>query len=192
MKSYFKTKDKAVGNLIMRPELRSGIRIGGVFETVCRGADGKIKWIDKSHNLVTNEGLDSLLDVYLHAATQITTWYVAPFETDTTILATHTYAVPGYTESTAYSEGTRQEYEEAAASGQSITNSANKASLSINATKTMYGVGLVGGGSAPTTKGNTAGGGTLFCAVQFATARAVISGDTLEITYTLTSADDGA
>ncbi|MCP4149798.1 MAG: hypothetical protein GY757_18785 [bacterium] len=170
----------------------NGFKFGGKFTFECYDKKGNLKWKEVTKNLVTNEGLDHILDVILHAATQITTWYLAPFETNTTILATHTYAVPGYTESTAYSEGTRQEYEEAAASSQSITNSANKASLSINATKTMYGAALVGGGSAATTKGNTAGGGTLLCAAQFSSAKAVESGDTLEITYTVSAADDGA
>jgi hypothetical protein len=61
----------------------------------------------------------------------------------------------------------------------------------MNATETIYGAALVGGGSGATTKGDTAGGGKLWCAAQFASSKNVDSGDTLEITYTLTSADDG-
>lgn len=170
----------------------AGFRVGGFWDVVCRDKNGKVKWHEHVHNLVTNEGLDHILDVILHAATQITTWYVAVFESDTTILATHTYAVPGFTESTAYDEATRQAYVEAAASSQSITNSANKATITCSATKTMYGCGLVGGGSAATTKDDQAGGGTLLCAVQFSTSRAVVDDDTLEITYTISAADDGA
>lgn len=191
IKSLFRARDWAKGVIIGRPEASSGIRVGGLFEVVCRDKDGNIKWVEKVHNLVTNQGLNAILDIMLHATTQITAWYVAIFETDTTILATHTYAAPGYTESTAYTEGTRPAYNEAAASGQSITNSANKASFAINATKTIYGAALVGGGSAASTKADTAGGGTLLCAVKFSSSRSVISGDTLQVTYTVTSADDG-
>ena len=168
------------------------LKLGGRFEVWCLDKNGVEKWREDVHNLVTNEGLNALLGIMLNAATQITAWYVAPFESDTTILATHTYAVPGFTESTAYSEGTRQAYDEAAPSGQSITNSASPAALSINATKTIYGAALVGGGSAATTKDDQAGGGTLFCAVKFSAAKAVEDGDTLNITYTLSAADDGA
>jgi len=107
-------------------------------------------------------------------------------------MITHTYAAPGYTETSNYTEATRQAYVEAAASSQSITNSANKATISPNASETVYGCGLVGGGSAATTKADTAGGGTLLCAVKFGTARAVADGDTLQITYTISAADDGA
>jgi len=171
---------------------RAGVKLGGVFEVVCRDKHGKVKWIEKAHNLVTNEGLNHILDVVLHAATQITTWYVALFNTNTTILATHTYASPGYTETTNYDEANRQEYNEAAASGQSITNSANKATFTMSATETIYGAAIVGGGSAPSTKGNTAGGGTLLCAAQFSTSRSVVDDDTLEVTYTISAADDGS
>ena len=171
---------------------KAGVKLSGFWDVICRDKAGNIKWEEHVHNLVTNEGLNHILDVILHGSTQITTWYVAPFNTNTTILATHTYAAPGYTETSNYDEATRQAYNEAAASGQSITNSANPATITCSATETVYGCGLVGGGSAPTTKGNTAGGGTLLCAVLFSTARAVVDNDSLEITYTLSAADDGA
>lgn len=166
-------------------------KFGGIFEIECFDKSGKFKWIEEIHNLVTNEGLDHILNAVLHGSTQITAWYCALFETDTTILATHTYAVPGYTESTAYAEATRPAYNEAASSSQSVTNSANKAAFTINATKTMYGAAIVGGGTAATTKADTAGGGTLLCAAKFSVSRSVISGDTINLTYTISAADDG-
>ena len=52
-------------------------------------------------------------------------------------------------------------------------------------------VSTIVGLSAASTKGDTAGGGTLLCAVKFSTSRALLSGDTLDITYTLSAADDG-
>lgn len=172
-------------------DLKQGARIGGYFEVVHR-RNGKVLSREKVHNLVTNEGLDHILDVILNGATQITTWYVALFEDDHAVAAGDTYAVPGYTECTAYDEGTRQEYEEAAASSQSITNSANKATFTMSDTKTVYGAALVGGGTDGSTKGNTAGGGTLLCAAQFSSSKSVEDDDTLEVTYTVSAADDGA
>jgi hypothetical protein len=144
---------------------------------------------EQVHNVCTAEGLNKLLDVMFHAATQITTWYVAIFETDTTPSDTTTYAVPVYTESSAYDEATRPEYVEAAASSKSMTNSANKASFTISATKTIYGAALVGGGSAASTKADTAGGGTLYCAAKFTTSKPVEDDDVLKVTVTLTASD---
>ncbi len=173
-------------------KVQSKARIGGVFEVECFDRDGNLKWRETAPNLITNEGLDHILNTVLHADTQITTWYVAIFEDNHTPAAGDTYATPGYTESTAYTESTRPEYEEAAASSQSVTNSANKATFSINAAKTIYGASLVGGGSAPSTKGDTAGGGTLLCAAKFSSSKSVENGDTLNVTYTVSAADDGA
>lgn len=143
----------------------------------------------RDHNICTDEGLNALLDIMFHGATQITTWYIAIFESDTTPAAGTTYAVPVYTESTAYTEGARVAYVEAAASSKVMTNSASKATFTMNATKTIYGAALVGGGSAPTDNTNTAGGGTLYCASQFASNKSVESGDVLKVTVTITGAD---
>jgi hypothetical protein len=148
---------------------------------------GKLLSHTRDRNICVNEGLDDVLDVYFSSGTQITAWYIAPFEDNHTPAAGDTYAVPGYTESTAYDEATRQAWTEAGPSSRVITNSASKASLTFNATKTIYGAALVGGGSAATTKGDTAGGGTLFCESQFTSgSKPVVSADVLKITVTLT------
>jgi len=152
----------------------------------------RLMWTEDFHNVVTNEGLDHILDVEFHAATQLTTWYCLLFETDTTPGSGTTYATPVFTECTAYDEANRPEYEEAAASSQSITNSANKATFTISDTKTIYGAALVAGGTDANTKGNTAGGGTMFCAAKFGSSRSVVDDDVINLTYTVSAADDGA
>jgi len=173
-------------------ETKSGAKFRGVWEIeVLDKKGGKVISRSRCENIITDQGLDSVLNVYLHAATQITTWYCVIFEDNFTPDGDETYAVPEYTETEAYDEATRPEYEEAAASSQSITNSANKAVFTASATKTFYGAALVGGGSDPTVKSNTAGGGTLLCAGKFATAQPVIDGNVVNLTYTLTSADAG-
>lgn len=145
---------------------------------------------DRSHNLCTNEGLDRLLDVMFHGTTQITAWYVGLFEDDYTPLATNTYAVPGCTESTTgYDEATRPAYTAAAASSRVTTNAANKAEFTFNTNKTIYGGILVGGGTAATTKGNTDGGGALYCSCRFSSSKAVVDDDVLKVTVALTAAD---
>ena len=140
-------------------------------------------------NLITNEGLDAILDIMFHGSTQITTWYFAPFEDDYTPLATNTYAVPGYTECTAYDEANRQAFVEGAASGQSISNSGNRAALTISATKTLYGSGLVGGGTDADTKGDTAGGGTLVLSGAFDASKEFEDDEVALIKLTITASD---
>jgi hypothetical protein len=170
--------------------IRQESPLGGIFRLECRDKKGRLKWIEKKHNLMTLEGLDHCLNVLLHGTTPITTWYIIPFESDTTILNTFTYATPGFTECTAYTEGTRPEYVETASSAQSIT-SASVATCTFNATKTIYGAALVGGGSAASTKGNTNGGGVLLCAMRCTPTRSVVSGDIIRGTYTMPAYDDG-
>jgi len=173
--------------------VRDGARLRGHLEIEVYDNKENMNLISKSecHNIVTNEGLDSILNIQLHAATQITTWYCVISETDTEGAANLTYAVPSFTELAAYDEGTRPAYVEAASSSQSVTNSANKAVFTANATKTLYGAGLVGGGSTPGTKSDVAGGGTLFNYGKFAASQPVVDDNVVNLTITITGADDG-
>jgi hypothetical protein len=162
--------------------------ISSVWDVECY-RDGKLIWTERNKNLCTDEGLNALLNIMFHGATQITTWYIALFNTDTTILPTHTYAVPGYTESLAYDELTRPEFVESAASGKSLSNIANKASFTMSSTTTIYGAALVGGGTDADTKGDTAGGSVLYCASKFSTTKPCDAADILKVWCTLTSSD---
>lgn len=164
--------------------------VSSVWDVECyRG--GKRIWHEHVKNLVTNEGLNALLDIMFSGSTQITTWYVALFENDHTPAVGNTYASPGYTECTAYSETTRPEYVEAEGESETqITNSANKASFTMNATKTIYGAALVGGGTAASTKGDTAGGGTLYSLSKFSGSKTFIADDVFKVTVTLNAAYD--
>jgi len=134
------------------------------------------------HNLVTNEGLDALLDIMFHGTSQIGTWYIALFNDDHTVAAGDTYATPGYTESSNYDEANRPAFTEATAASQSMTNSANKATFTMSTSETIYGAALV----SDNTKGDTAATATLFGAAQFAASKAVEDDDTLKITVTIT------
>jgi len=153
---------------------------------------GELLAATRDHNTVTNQGLDALLNIMFHATGQVTTWYVLIFETNTTPSSTTTYAVPVFTETNAkYDEATRPEYVEAAASSQSLTNSLNKATFTMNNTVSIYGAALVGKtGVAANTKGDVAlADAIMYCASKFAAQKDVISGDSLKVSITLTSAD---
>jgi hypothetical protein len=145
--------------------------------------DGKIIDSWEQPNLVTNEGLNALLGIMFNGATQITTWYIAPFEGNYTPVAGVTAATitAASTECTAYDEATRVAYVEAAPASQSITNSASKATFTFNATKTIYGAFLVSASAKSATSG------TLFSAARFGTSKSVVDDDQLLLTYTFTA-----
>ena len=110
-------------------ETKSGVRFKGVWEFICRGPDGKIKWTDRAENLVVNVGLQHILDTEFTGSAQVTTWYVgltaaspSPAAGDT--MSSHA----GWTEFTNYDEAARQEWVEVRSS-QTLTNTASKATF---------------------------------------------------------------
>lgn len=174
--------------LMEKKKQRSGAKIWGYFIAECY-RENKLIWTESTGNIITNEGLDRFLNVMLHATTQTSPWYCGLVETDTAPAAGMTYDVPVFTESTSYDEATRPEYVEAESTARSTTNSANKAVFTISATKTMYGAALF----SVNTKGDHAAGANnvLLCYAKFGTSRSVIDDDVINLTYTITIADDG-
>lgn len=171
--------EQSAGGVLMPADKLS---VGGVF-AVDHIRKGEVIDREEIHNLVVNEGLDHVLNTIFHGGTQIGTWYLGLFEGNYTPAANVTAATitSASTESTAYDEATRPEYKEAAASSQSITNAANKATFTFNADKTIYGAFLV----SSATKGSTSG--TLFSAARFNTAKLAEDDDQLLLTYTFTA-----
>ena len=142
------------------------------------------EWVED--NLCVLEGRNHVLDSAFGGGSQITPWYVAPFEDNHKPASGDNYATPGYTECTAYDEAIRPGWQGGSAVAAVIDNDANRASFTFNAIKTIYGAGLVGGGSAPSTKGDAAGGGVLFCASKFSVAENVIAGSVLKVKIEIT------
>lgn len=181
---------------VMSSGLIAGTRSGedalalGYFTIQCYDKDGKLKWEDSNHNLVVNEGLQYMCGSALTSVTQITSWFIGlygagasntPAAGDT--MASHI----GWTEVVPYSNATRPActFATATTANPSVaTNSASAAAFNINATATVGGAFLV---SNSTKSGST---GTLFSAADFSAPgdRSVASGDTLNVTYTLSLA----
>ena len=141
------------------------------------------EWIDDP-NLVVNQGLDSLLNVYFMGATQISSWYVGCYEGNYTPVAGDTAATfpASSTETTAYVASTRPGYTGVTSTAELMTNAASPASFTFNATKTIYGAFLT---SLNTKSGTT---GTLFSAAKFGSSKSVTSGDQLLLTYSFSAA----
>ena len=182
--------DKFAVNIEAVRGMIGGLNVKTVWDFECFDKYGNLKWQELQRpNIITTQGLNSLLDVYLDAGTQITAWYIAPVETDTTAALTQTYAVPVFTEWDGYTEAARQALAMAAASGGVSTNSGAKAVFTASETKTLYGAALFGGGTGAATMADTAGGGTLFCYSKFSSAKEVESGDIFKVTLTVTIAN---
>ena len=133
-----------------------------------------------TNNIVTNEGLNHILNTTFNGGTQITTWYLGLFEGNYTPVSTVTAATitAASTESTAYDEAARQEFMEALSTAQSTTNVANKATFTMSASKTLYGAFLVSASAKSATSG------TLLSAARFGAAKTVVDDDQLLVTYT--------
>ena len=169
--------------------MKSGIKLGGVFEIACFGPDGNEKWRDTAKNLVVNEGLDYILNTVLKGGTQSDPWYVGLVDGTPTVDAADslTGTHGGWTEVTAYSEGTRQEFVDGALSSQSCDNSGSNASFSISSDSTTIGGAFLADDS------TTGANGTLLCVAAFTGGdKSADNGDTLEVQYTFSAADDGA
>ena len=151
---------------------------GRFFCTHLRKGEVIDEWEDD--NLVVNQGLNHILDVVFHGTTPVSPWYVGLFEGNYTPVAGLTAATvaSAATECTAYDESVRQDYTEAAAASQSITNSASRATFTFNATKTIYGAFLI----SDSTKSGTSG--SLLAAARFSASKAVVDDDQLLVTYT--------
>ncbi|MCE5334107.1 MAG: hypothetical protein LLG06_05915 [Desulfobacteraceae bacterium] len=162
-----------------------GLKVGGIFSVECFDAEGNLKWRDTAENLVVNAGLNHLLDVVFHGVSQISPWYMGLIGASPTYAAADTLAShAGWTEFTGYT-GNRQEFNEGAASSQQISNSGNAASFAIMGSGTVAGAFIC--------SVNTGTSGTLFCEANFSQgAKSVSNGDTVNVTYTLSAADDGA
>jgi hypothetical protein len=161
------------------------IGIKGHYDVVCIGADGQVKWTDAIENLVVTVGKNDLLDKYFAGSAYNAAWYMGLVDNasftayaagDT--LASHT----GWLENLGYTSATRPSvsWTPAASAG---SKTASVVAFAINTTSTILGALMTG----LATKGTTTNGGVgiLYSAGTFTGgARAVISGDTLNVTYT--------
>ena len=162
----------------------------GVYHMQCFDKDGNLKWEAECPNLVVNGGLQDMNNKYFLGSAYTATWYIGLYGSGATnspaagdTMSSHI----GWTEVVPYSQATRPACTFATpttANPSVATNSASPAVYSINATATVGGAFLV---SDNTKSGST---GTLYSASDFTSPgdRAVVSGDTLNVTYTLSLA----
>ena len=162
---------------------------GGVFTLQCFDKDGKLKWEEQSHNLVVNTGLQDMNSKYFTGSGYTASWYLGLISgTSPTIAAGDTLASHGgWTEvpvSTGYT-GNRK----AVTFGSATTASPSVISNSGSASQfAMLGTYVVSGAFLCNAASGTSG--ILFSASTFSSPgdRSVVSGDTLNVTYTFSLA----
>jgi len=185
--------DKAQANDVVGASVSAGgaldnrVGAGGVFKFQCFDAQGNLKWEESTHNLVVNVGLADMNDKYFSGVTYSAAWYLGlvdgPGAGNTYAAADTMASHAGWTENTGYSQSNRvtATFGSATVADPSvIDNTGSVAVFSINATSTIAGAFL--------TSNNTKGGttGILFSVSNFTSPgdRSVVSGDTLNVTYT--------
>ncbi len=145
----------------------------------------------KHPNIVVNEGLDHLLNVELNALAALTVWYLTGFTDAITPLASHDYAADGVTEltTTDVAESVRETFNANVASSQSLDNAAGPvAQYTADQAFSFEGAMLKAGSSAFTDATNDAVH-ILFCSAALSPVVAMVTLATIDLTYTLTSAD---
>lgn len=159
----------------------SMVRIHGYFLVEHRNKAGKLIGIYRVPNGIVDVGMNHILETEFHAGSQSSTWYTGLVDNggwtafaDADTMGSHA----GWSESTAYSQGTRPQWTMGAAAARQITN-ASTVDFSINGSATLKGIFI--------TDNNTKGGsaGVLWATAAFSSTVSVQSGDTLKITYTV-------
>jgi len=181
-----KTNDEMAFAVSKALATENKVKGGGVFHVQCFDKENNLKWEQDVHNLVVNEGLQSMVNVYLDATTQITTWYIGLIQgpgSGVTVAAGDTIATHGgwteLTPGTAYSGNRKTATFGSAtlADPSVITNSASPADFN------MLGSYTVGGAFLCSVATGTSG--VLFSASVFTGGDATVTnGDTIRVTYT--------
>lgn len=153
-------------------------------------SEGNLKWVDEAWNVVTNEGLNDLLDKYLKASGYTAAFYVGLTDGTPTVAGADTMSShAGWAEVTTFlnSPDVRPTLTLGTVSSQSVDNSASKATFALaGASPDSI---TVGGAFITTnsTKGGTTG--TLYSVAAFSGGnKGLNNGDTLNVTCTLTAA----
>jgi hypothetical protein len=185
-----KSTDTVTSGLVARTRSGDNALALGRFKMACYDKDGALKWEAEEDNLVVNTGLAYMAGSALTSVTQVTSWYIGLYgagASNTPAAGDTMSSHAGWTEVVPYSNATRVvcSFATATTANPSVaTNSATVAAFAINATSTVGGAFLTSGSA----KSGTTG--TLFSAADFSSPgdRSVVSGDTLNVTYTLSLA----
>lgn len=146
------------------------------YQVECLDANGQVKWTEDITNLVTTEGKTFLIDKIFKGSAYTAAWYLGLKGTGTAAAGDTLASHAGWAEVTPYS-GNRPAITFGTTSGGS--NTATAVSYAITGTQTIAGAFV--------SSVNTGTAGTLYSAGDFAASRSVLSGDTLNVTLTVSA-----
>lgn len=145
-----------------------------VYAVECIGPDGKLKWREEFHNLVTTVGKNDIIDKYFKGSAYTAAWYLGLKGAGSAAAGDTLASHAGWAEVTPYAGNRPAITFGVTAAG---SNTATSVSYTINATATVAGAFI--------SSVNTGTAGTLYSAGDFAASRGVASGDTLNVTATV-------
>ena len=183
MKDRATTGDAIGASVTVNNSVSASMMAGGVYHVQCFDKDGNLKWEDKAHNLVVNQGLKDMNDKYFSGAAYTAAWYLGLVTgpgSGTTFAAGDTLAShAGWTEFTNYS-GNRGAVTFGAATTADPSVITNPAPVQF--TITGAGGTVAGAFLASVATGTS---GILFSESDFQSPgdRAVVAGDVLNVTY---------
>lgn len=156
------------------------------FDLVCRKPCGAVRWRETAHNLVTDAGINDVLEKYLKGSSYSAAFYVGLTDGTPTPAAGDTMSShAGWAEVTAYDEAARQTLTLGSVASKTVNNSASVATFTISTNGTTIGGAFVATNG---TKGGTTGV-LLNIAAFSAGDKSADDGDTLEVTVTYTGSD---
>lgn len=175
LKEKLKSALYTVANFVMNPSLREDFNAPPItYDIVCRDMDGNFKWRECVTNLVTTPGKTDIVDKYLKGSSYTAAWYLGLKGTGSADAADTLASHGGWSEVTPYS-GNRPAITWGTTTAGS--NEATTVEISITGSATVAGafVASVNSGSS----------GVLYSVSDFAASRTVASGDTLNVTPTI-------
>ena len=147
------------------------------YRVECVGADGRVKWVEEFTNLVTTAGKNDLMTKYFKGSGYTAAWYLGLKGAGSAAVGDTLASHAGWSEVSPYS-GNRPAITFGTASGGSLAAS-SAVSYSITGSATVAGAFIA--------TANTGTSGTLYSAGDFTASRSVVSGDTLNVTPTVSA-----
>lgn len=146
-----------------------------IYSMVCRDANGVEKWRDGFENLVTTAGKNDLIDKYFKGAAYTAAWFLGLKAVGTAAVGDTLASHAGWAELTPYS-GNRPAI--------TFGTTAAGSNTSTGVVYAITGSATVAGAFVASAASGTSG--ILYSAGDNASTRAVINGDTLTVTLTVT------
>lgn len=146
------------------------------YQVECLDADGNVKWTEEYKNLVTTVGKTDIVDKYFKGSAYTAAWFLGLKGTGTAVVGDTLASHASWAEVNPYT-GNRPAITFGTTSAGS--NTATAVSYAITGSATVAGAFVA--------SVNTGTSGTLYSAGDFGSPRAVLSGDTLNVTLTVSA-----